>query len=94
MGCWLGAFFIPLDWDRHWQVAPLALSHNRAASAHSLQIWPRTVAVGAVAGSLLPPAAMFLHFTHSAGHSAALLLLLLLLLRPASHRPGAHKGGE
>ncbi len=23
-GCWLGAFFIPLDWDRPWQVSSAA----------------------------------------------------------------------
>ena len=25
LGCWAGAFPIPLDWDRPWQVSVLAL---------------------------------------------------------------------
>ncbi len=93
LGCWLGAFFIPLDWDRPWQVTASIV--QSLAAAYSPQVWPRTVAAGAVAGAPFPHPALRCVLTRETGHSAAMLLLLfVLLLRPSSRLPSARKGSE
>lgn len=55
VGAWTGAFPIPLDWDRPWQVRPeCPLFHLRRADAlRTPQKWPVTPIVGALAGHAL-----------------------------------------
>lgn len=40
LGCWLGAFFIPLDWDRQWQVRLFIsfLSHRHRSTNAPLSL--------------------------------------------------------
>jgi hypothetical protein len=59
-----------------------------------MQVWPRTVAAGAVAGALFLPAAPLRALTRCAGHCAAMLLLLLLLLLRMLRQPSARRHSQ
>ena len=46
LGCWLGAFFIPLDWDRPWQVRLfISFLNHRHRSTNALPPPPCAVKV-------------------------------------------------
>ena len=51
LGAWLGAFPLPLDWDRDWQVWPIscclgaALAHLTANLLATVRVWPRLAAI-------------------------------------------------
>ena len=49
LGGWLGAFPIPLDWDRPWQVSFKKLRILEA----KIQVWPISCTYGAMSGYLL-----------------------------------------
>jgi phosphatidylinositol glycan class F len=50
LGCWAGAFPIPLDWDRPWQVNQMPKLSKVLIINIMSQAWPLTPAFGATLG--------------------------------------------
>jgi len=107
-GSWLGAFFIPLDWDRPWQVippppppllqvmaiAPSPPSPPLTRCRYGRAQWPRVQSqVSARLRLKFPGRSVIFTLTFASGYVVALLLLLVFQLLHGPSR-GAKKDSE